>query len=71
MEQFEANNFLNNLNRNNSAWASRWCFFPGYEGPCACLGCADVSGGARDAGITYHQWKYWFDNIRVTENGPR
>jgi len=71
MEQIEANNFLNNLNRNNYQWAERWCFKEGNTGACACMGCADVSGGAREAGITQEQWQYWMDNVRVTEHGPR
>ena len=71
MEQIEANNFLNNLHRNNYQWAERWCFKDGYKGPCGCMGCADVSGGAREAGITQEQWQYWMDNVRVRENGPR
>ena len=71
MNQFEANNFLNNLNQNNSEWAEHWCFKEGFQGPCGCMGCADISGGARDAGITQEQWQYWMDNVRVKENGPR
>jgi len=71
MNQIEANNFLNNLNMNNSQWAENWCFTKGYEGPCACLGCADIAGGAREAGITEEQWRYWMDKVRIKENGPR
>lgn len=34
--------------------AARWCE-PGPQG-CACLGCANVSGGLMKAGVTKEQW---------------
>jgi len=60
--QIYANTYLNNLLRMNPQWAKRWCFGKYDNHMCGCLGCADVAGGARLAGITQEQWNIWMES---------
>lgn len=44
-------------------WRGRWC----EGGPCACLGCANVSGALVKLGLTKDEWAASLKRLRNTE----
>ena len=50
------------------AWRARWCE-PGEFG-CACMGCANVSGGLMKAGFTKDEWKASFARLAAHTQSP-
>lgn len=48
-------------------WRDKWCggdpalWDHDWPMACACIGCANVAGGAAQAGVTYAEWRAWKD----------
>lgn len=47
------------------SWRFRWC--EGIKTGCACLGCANVSGGLVRQGFTKKEWEEWVKRQRENE----
>lgn len=48
------------MERMPKAWRRRWC----NSQTCACMGCANISGGLREKGFTKEDWLRWKETQR-------